>query len=47
MMNTILQILADNARLTNEQLAAMTGKTTVEVAQEIDPSPAGGNHQGL
>lgn len=36
MMNTILQILADNARLTNEQLAAMTGKTTVEVAQEID-----------
>ncbi len=35
-MNTILQILADNARLTNEQLAAMTGKTTVEVAQEID-----------
>lgn len=35
-MNTILQILADNARLTNEQLAAMTGKTPVEVAQEID-----------
>ena len=36
MMNTILQILADNARLNNEQLSAMTGKTTVEVAQEID-----------
>ena len=36
MMNTILQILADNARLTNEQLAAMTGKTTVEVAQDTD-----------
>ena len=35
-MSEVLQILADNARLSVEQIAAMTGKTTAEVAAEID-----------
>lgn len=36
MENKILDILASNARLSNEQIAAMTGLAPVAVAAEID-----------
>lgn len=35
-MNKVLRILEENARYTNEEIAMMTGKTAVEVAEEID-----------
>lgn len=35
-MNKVLHILEENARYTNEEIAMMTGKTAVEVAEEID-----------
>ncbi|MEG0753184.1 MAG: Lrp/AsnC family transcriptional regulator [Angelakisella sp.] len=46
MENKILDILASNARLSTEQIAAMTGLTPVEVASEIDRMQAAGIIRG-
>lgn len=46
MQNALLSILADNARLSCEQLAAMTGLSAVEVASEIDRMEATGVIKG-
>lgn len=46
MQNKILSILADNARLSCEQLATMTGLTAAEVAAEIDRMQAAGIIKG-
>ncbi|MEG1688045.1 MAG: Lrp/AsnC family transcriptional regulator [Angelakisella sp.] len=46
MQNKLLSILADNARLSCEQLAAMTGMTAEAVATEIDRLQAEGIIKG-
>lgn len=46
MENRILDILAGNARLSNEQIAAMTGLTPEAVAAEIDRMQTGGVIKG-
>lgn len=46
MQNQILSILADNARLSCEQLAAMTGLSAEAVAAEIDRMQADGVIKG-
>lgn len=46
MENRILDILAGNARLSNEQIAAMTGLTPEAVGAEIDRMQSGGIIKG-
>lgn len=46
MEHKILDILASNARLSNEQIAAMTGLTPTAVAAEIDHMQAAGIIKG-
>ncbi len=45
-MDQLIQILANNARLSAEQLAAMTGSTPAEVAARIDALQAEGVIRG-
>lgn len=45
-MNKLIQILANNARLTSEQLAAMTGMTPAQVEAEIAALQAQGVIRG-
>ncbi|MEG1942797.1 MAG: winged helix-turn-helix transcriptional regulator, partial [Angelakisella sp.] len=46
MENRILDILASNARLSNEQIAAMTGLSPSSVAAEIDRMQSDGIIKG-
>ena len=45
-MDQLIQILANNARLSAEQLAAMTGSTPAQVAARIDALQAEGDIRG-
>ena len=45
-MENLLRILSENARLSNEQLAAMTGDTPQQVAQKIQTLEAQGIIKG-